>query len=48
MREVLREEKWSKGIDLERGEGFDVIDLGGRSLGMKDAGDAECEAKVAG
>ena len=45
---MLREEKRPKRIDLKGGQGFDEIDLGGRSLGIKDARDAKGEAKVAG
>lgn len=43
-REVLREEKGTKRIDLESGKGFSIVNLERRLLGMKDARDAEGEA----
>ena len=45
---MFREEKGTKRIDLERGECFGLIDVGGRPFGVKDARDAKCEAEVAG
>lgn len=45
---MLHDEHGPNGVDAEGLEGVVGVDLGGRLLGVEDAGYAECETEVVG